>query len=313
MWRQGEVPQDFEEATTGHLHKRKGNSQVCDNHRGICLLNVVGNVFARILLNRLNNHLEQGLLPESQCGFRRHRWTTDMIFDARKLQEKCQEMRTHLYSTLVDLTKSFDTGALKASLKRLQINPTNGEELARDRPTWRRTVKTDVAVYETNRIAAAKAKREASKSQLRPVRNADAQPLPTCPRSPTAVPPPASSSSSLPPTTSGLSSEPPLPSSSSSSSTTTTTTSISYLTTVPTTAAQAGVSHITNPDTTTDTTPTSSDSSDEDQNYICPRCDRIFTSHIGLVGHLRIHRTNTAEAVSGAATYTHRTPLHCPH
>ncbi|BHF74356.1 hypothetical protein SprV_0501744200 [Sparganum proliferum] len=64
---------------------------------------------ARILLNRLNNHLEQGLLPESQCGFRRHRGATDMIFAARQLQEKCQEMRTHLYSTFVDLTKAFDT------------------------------------------------------------------------------------------------------------------------------------------------------------------------------------------------------------
>nr|VZI08871.1 unnamed protein product [Spirometra erinaceieuropaei] len=109
MWRQGEVPQDFKGATIAHLYKRKGNRQVCDNHRGISLLNIAGKIFADILLNRLNNHLEQGLLPESQCGFRRHRGTTDMIFAARQLQEKCQEMRTHLYSTFVDLTKAFDT------------------------------------------------------------------------------------------------------------------------------------------------------------------------------------------------------------
>nr|VZI19188.1 unnamed protein product [Spirometra erinaceieuropaei] len=109
MWRQGEVPQYFNDATIVHLYKRKGNRQVCDNHRGIFLLNIAGKIFARILLNRLNNHLEQGLLPESQCGFRRHRGTTDMIFAARQLQEKCQEMRTHLYSTFVDLTKAFDT------------------------------------------------------------------------------------------------------------------------------------------------------------------------------------------------------------
>ncbi|BHF70339.1 hypothetical protein SprV_0301338900 [Sparganum proliferum] len=88
---------------------RQGNRQVCDNHRGISLLNIAGKIFARILLNRLNNHLEQGLLPESQCGFRRHRGTTDMIFAVRQLQEKCQEMWTHLYSTFVDLTKAFDT------------------------------------------------------------------------------------------------------------------------------------------------------------------------------------------------------------
>nr|VZI28074.1 unnamed protein product [Spirometra erinaceieuropaei] len=109
MWRQGEIPQDFKDAAIVHLYKRKGDRQICDNHRGISLLNIAGKIFARILLNRFNNHLEQGLLPESQCGFRRHRGTTDMIFAARQLQEKSQEMRTHLYSTFVDLTKAFDT------------------------------------------------------------------------------------------------------------------------------------------------------------------------------------------------------------
>nr|VZI19936.1 unnamed protein product [Spirometra erinaceieuropaei] len=109
MWRQGEVPQDFKDTTIVHIYKRKGNRQVCDNHRGISLLNIAGKIFARILLNRLNSHLEQGLLLESPCGFRRHRGTTDMIFAARQLQEKCQEMRPHLYSTFVDLTKAFDT------------------------------------------------------------------------------------------------------------------------------------------------------------------------------------------------------------
>ncbi|BHF57843.1 hypothetical protein SprV_0100078900 [Sparganum proliferum] len=109
MWSQGEVPQDFKDATIVHLYKRKGNRQICDNHRGISLLNIAGKIFARILLNRHNNHFEQGLLPESQCGFRRHRGTTDMIFAARQLQEKYQEMLTHLYSTFVDLTKAFDT------------------------------------------------------------------------------------------------------------------------------------------------------------------------------------------------------------
>nr|VZI17363.1 unnamed protein product [Spirometra erinaceieuropaei] len=109
MWRQGDVPQDFKDATIVHLCKRKGNRQVCDNHRGISLLNIAGKILASILLNRLNNHLEQGLLPESQCGFRRNRGTTDTTFAARQLQEKCQEMRTHLYSTFLDLTKAFDT------------------------------------------------------------------------------------------------------------------------------------------------------------------------------------------------------------
>nr|VZI32248.1 unnamed protein product [Spirometra erinaceieuropaei] len=60
-----------------------------------------------------------------------------------------------------------------SSLKRLQINTTNWEELARDRPTWRRTVKTGAAIHEANCIAAAKAKSEARKSQLRPITRED--------------------------------------------------------------------------------------------------------------------------------------------
>nr|VZH91182.1 unnamed protein product [Spirometra erinaceieuropaei] len=109
MWRQRKVPQASNDATIVHFYKRRGNRQLCDDNRGISLLNIGGKIFVRILLNRINNHTEQGLLSKSQCGFRRHRGTTDMIFAARQLQEKCQEMRTHLYSTFVDLTKAFDT------------------------------------------------------------------------------------------------------------------------------------------------------------------------------------------------------------
>ena len=58
--------------------------------RASFLMSSAGKILARILLNRLNEHLEQsGLLPESQCGFRKDRRTIDMTFTARQLQEKC--------------------------------------------------------------------------------------------------------------------------------------------------------------------------------------------------------------------------------
>nr|VZI43414.1 unnamed protein product [Spirometra erinaceieuropaei] len=104
MWGQGEVPQEINDAAIVDLYKRKGNRQLCDNHRGISLLNIVGKIMTRILLYRLNHHLGPGILLESQCGFRRHRGTT-----TRQLQEKCQKMRTHLYPIFVYLTKAFDT------------------------------------------------------------------------------------------------------------------------------------------------------------------------------------------------------------
>ena len=110
MWRKEAIPQEFKDASIIHLYKRKGNPQVCDNHRGISLLSIIGKILAKILLNRLNAQLDQtGLIPESQCGFRKDRGTIDMIFTARQFQEKCQEQNVDLYMTFVDLTKAFDT------------------------------------------------------------------------------------------------------------------------------------------------------------------------------------------------------------
>ena len=67
MWSQGKLPQELKDATIIHLYKRKGNRNSCDNHRGISLLSIAGEILARILLNCLNAHLERDLLPESQC------------------------------------------------------------------------------------------------------------------------------------------------------------------------------------------------------------------------------------------------------
>ena len=93
MWRKEAIPQKIKDATIIHLFKRKGNLQVCDNHRGISLLSIGWKILARVLLNRLNNHLERsGLLPESQCGFRNNRGTIDIIFTARQFQDARKSM-----------------------------------------------------------------------------------------------------------------------------------------------------------------------------------------------------------------------------
>ncbi|VDL89258.1 unnamed protein product [Schistocephalus solidus] len=52
---------------------------------------------------------------------------------------------------------------------------------------------------------------------------------------------------------------------------------------------------------------------DGDSLLNCPQSDRTFTSRIGLVGHLRIHRTETGEPVPGAPTQSRDRRLHCPH
>ena len=104
------VPQAFRDAVIAHLYKNKGDRACCDNHRGISLLCIGGKIFARLLLNRLNKHIDNiGLVPESQCGFRPGRGTTDMSFALRQIQEKCMLNGEDLYILFIDLTKAFDT------------------------------------------------------------------------------------------------------------------------------------------------------------------------------------------------------------
>ena len=53
--------------------------------------------------------LTEDILLESQCGFRTSRGTSDMIFVALKIQEKCQEQNKDLYTAFINLTKAFDS------------------------------------------------------------------------------------------------------------------------------------------------------------------------------------------------------------
>ena len=61
-----------------------GNLHICDNWRGISLLDVIGKLFGRILQDRLHC-VAEGLLPESQWGFRRGRGGMDMVFVMQQL------------------------------------------------------------------------------------------------------------------------------------------------------------------------------------------------------------------------------------
>ncbi|KAG7305186.1 hypothetical protein JYU34_009222 [Plutella xylostella] len=111
-WDEETIPQDMRDAEIITLYKGKGDRGDCNSYRGISLLSIVGKAFAKVVLNRLET-LAARIYPESQCGFRAGRSTTDMIFTLRQLQEKCREHRTPLYMAFVDLNKAFDTVSRK--------------------------------------------------------------------------------------------------------------------------------------------------------------------------------------------------------
>ena len=89
VWRECKVPADWCDAVLVSIPK-KGDLSSCDNWKGIALLDVVGKVVARVLQERLQK-IAEDKLPESQCGFRKGRGCTDMIFTIRQLVEKSWE------------------------------------------------------------------------------------------------------------------------------------------------------------------------------------------------------------------------------
>ena len=125
VWASKTVVKDWKDAVIVPIPK-KGDLRECDNWRGISLLDVAGKVFARVIQERLQV-IANDILPESQCGFRKGRGCTDMIFAARQLVEKCREHDDALFVLFVDLRKAYDSvprSALWNVLERCGVPPT---------------------------------------------------------------------------------------------------------------------------------------------------------------------------------------------
>ncbi|CAF1656013.1 unnamed protein product, partial [Adineta ricciae] len=108
IWQSEEMVDDWTSAILIRLYKGKGDKQICDNYREISLLVVASEVFSRIILNRVQNHLDEQLLEE-QAGFRSNRSTIDQIFTLKMIMEKSRECNRPLSMCFVDIQKAYDS------------------------------------------------------------------------------------------------------------------------------------------------------------------------------------------------------------
>ncbi|MCP3680826.1 MAG: reverse transcriptase family protein [Gammaproteobacteria bacterium] len=106
-WEEGKVPEDWKSGRVVPLYKGKGEREVCGNHRGICLLSVVGKIYSRMVIDRVRNITEK-LVGEEQGGFRKGRGCVDQIFTLRHIVEKCLEKRGKGFAAFMDLEKAND-------------------------------------------------------------------------------------------------------------------------------------------------------------------------------------------------------------
>ena len=115
IWKQEKVPQDWKEGFQVKLPK-KGDQSECENQRGIMLLSVPGNVFNRIMLERLKTAVDKKL-RDHQAGFRKERSCIDQKTTLRIIIEQSLEWNASLYVTFVGFEKAFDSLDRKALWK----------------------------------------------------------------------------------------------------------------------------------------------------------------------------------------------------
>ena len=77
----------------------------CDNLRGISLLMLWGKLLEESSMSCCRSWLK--MLPESQCGFKKTREWSDMIYTIRQLIEKSGEHRAKSSITFIDLKKAY--------------------------------------------------------------------------------------------------------------------------------------------------------------------------------------------------------------
>ena len=74
-WSEGKVPQDMRDTKIITLYKNKGDRRNFNNYRGISLLSVVGKVFARVVLTRLQVLAASTPSPSAVSGQIDQQWT----------------------------------------------------------------------------------------------------------------------------------------------------------------------------------------------------------------------------------------------
>ena len=85
----------------------------------------------------------------------------------------CQNISATANDQLVDKRNAPRTPLIKKTLTSINIDVTNWEVCAHDRPLWRSMIQTRARTAETNMIAEAQKKRAARKARLYPTTSTD--------------------------------------------------------------------------------------------------------------------------------------------
>ena len=87
---------------------KKGTKGHPPDYRGICLNSVAAKLYNRMLLARIQPHVDE-VLSWTQCGFRKSRSTLSNILALRRIIEGIKAKNHSLTLIFVDFKKAFDS------------------------------------------------------------------------------------------------------------------------------------------------------------------------------------------------------------
>jgi hypothetical protein len=109
FWDTATLPGDLKTSLTTLLHK-KGDLRVVANYRPIALADALAKDYTKAITEILSSFAEEeGILSESQQGFRPMRGVTDAIRMATSAIEDAHLAHQDLHITYVDFSRAFNT------------------------------------------------------------------------------------------------------------------------------------------------------------------------------------------------------------
>ena len=105
----GEVPAQWKDVMISVIHK-KGNTEECNNYRGLSLMCHKGKVLELLIRNRISPAIygANPIVPENQFGFRANCGTHEPILISHLITTSAKEYQVPLYKCYIDLTKAYD-------------------------------------------------------------------------------------------------------------------------------------------------------------------------------------------------------------
>ncbi|XP_076047375.1 uncharacterized protein LOC143028907 [Oratosquilla oratoria] len=126
-WREGVVPKAWKHAIVVPIPKAGKRRNQIANYRPVSLTSHIGKIYERIVLNRLQHHVEtRGELPKLQAGFRKRRSIIDHVVRLSEHVHRAQKQRRVLHTCFLDIAKAFDTALhtkLLCKLKAIGVSP----------------------------------------------------------------------------------------------------------------------------------------------------------------------------------------------